>query len=283
MVQGIECDSCDREELNFPLIDASAIIIIKVLCITGDMSRLKLLSILLVLLALGFAAAPSWIDSGASINYTSGGNAISFTVASRTSTEIQIQLTTTSPKTHGTITGNASADSGQFWFDPALLANAYNGETIDDFTVTDTGPQTLAGQSWNTITLQEMISGATSTQIYDVQTGLLLEQTVDADGVPNVVLSKYYIPALAPPPPPPPTNVTPPQNNTPPLPQQNVTNVTQNTTTTQKPNTTAPAQPAPKPSSPAPSKKTTASSSSCCGSSFILLLVGFVTIRGFKR
>lgn len=102
------------------------------------MSRLKLLSILLVLLAVGFATAPSWIASGTNVNYTSGGNLITFTVTGMSGSDIDIRLTTSSPASKGTITDNASAISGQFWFDPSLLGNAYQGEMLDGLNVMGT-------------------------------------------------------------------------------------------------------------------------------------------------
>ncbi len=245
------------------------------------MSRLKTLCILLVILALGFATAPSWIDSGANISYSSGGNTITFSVASRSGDNIQVLLTMSSPMSKGTIIENASADSDEFWYDPNLLANSYEGEMFGNLSAMGTSQQSFAGQTWNAITLQGMIDGAQTTRVYDVQTGLLLKQSVDASGAPDVVLVQEYIPALIPPAPPV-ANVTPPQNNTPPPAQPNTTapvpNATQPTTQTQPTTTNTTTQ-----TQPVTTTNPSTSSNPCCLSSFMIGLVGFVAIKGFRK
>lgn len=249
------------------------------------MSLLKTSSILLVLLALGFATAPSWIATGANLNYSQGGNTITFTVTGRTDTDILIQLTTSTPLTKSIIPENASLDSGHFWFDPTLLANAYQGEVFDGLTVMGTSQQTFAGQSWTAVTLQGTLSGVQTTEMYDQQTGILLKLTVAGGVAPDVVLTQYYVPALAPPPPPPQQNNT----TTTPPPAQNSTNSTATapppSNSSAAPNTTETTQPPPETSTP-PANQTSSSPPSskskslCCPSSFILLLVGFVALRG---
>jgi hypothetical protein len=259
--------------------------------------KLKTLSVLLVLLSLGFATAPSWIAQGASLNYTSGTTSVSFLVTGVSGSNINIALTTAPPSATSNIVENATAESGQFWFDNSITSHAYEGELVNGLDVVSTGPQTFAGQSWNAVTLQGMVSdgmGNTveTTYIYDEQTGLLLEQTVDASGVPNVVLSQYYIPALVPPP----QNVTPPQQNTtvapeknttsavtpPPAPQENSTNNSSVVSQTTQPVTTEPTETSTDNAGDQGSSPTGQSSSSslpCCPSAFILLLAGFVAIK----
>jgi len=254
---------------------------------------LRSLAILLILLTVVSATAPSWIDTGVSVNYTAGGNSVSFTVTGRAGDDITILLATSPPPHTGTIKGNASSDSGQFWFDQSLLNHAYSGQDIDGLSVMGTSQQTIAGQTWDTVTLQGDISGAQTTQIYDTETGMLLKQSVDKEGVPDVVLSKFYIPSLAPPPP-----VTPKQNTTtPPPPKQNASapvtpspNATTNSSGTppvsDSTGQTQPQQgnpPATQGSTTTPINFENPSPTECCPGTFILLLLGFVAIKGSRR
>ncbi len=258
--------------------------------------KLKTLSVLLVLLAVASATAPTWIAPGVSLNYTSGTTSVSFAVTSATSGKIGISLTTSPPPNTNNFEENATLTSGQFWFDPNMISHAYQGELINGFTVTSTGPQSFAGQSWNTATLRGIVSGAETSYTYDEQTGLLLEQTVEASGVPNVVLSQYYIPALAPPP----QNITPPPQNTtvPPAPQPNATiapppvppavnttaqgNSTDNSSAVQPTDNSSLVPSGAGDQGSTSSDQSSSSSLPCCPTSFILLLAGFVAIKAAR-
>jgi hypothetical protein len=187
----------------------------------------KGLAILLVLLAAAYSTAPSWVATGVSLNYSVGSDAVTFTVLERSGGDINFQVLTHSTNHKSTAIENESADYGQFWFDTALLANIYTGSTASDFTVTGENQQSFAGKSWDAVTMQATISGATTTKVVDKNTGLLLKQTVDAVGAPAVTLTQYYIPSLAPTPPP----TQPPANN-PANQTQNQTNQTNGTAQT---------------------------------------------------
>jgi hypothetical protein len=257
--------------------------------------KLKSLCILLAFLSLGFATAPGWVANGTSLNYSSGGNLISFTVIGVSGGQISIAINTTSPKSSRAIKEDASAISGQFWFDQPSLAHSYDGELLNGLTVDGTGRQAFAGDTWDTITLEGMVSGAQATQVYDGKTGLLLKQTVDAPGVPDVVLSGYYIPALLPA-----QNATPPASgaanssiNSSAVPDDSINssiaapqdNSTDNSSIApdniQIPDDNTSLIPDASGAAPQPDDQSASSSSSpCCASAFILLLVGFVALKG---
>jgi hypothetical protein len=96
-----------------------------------------------------------------------------------------------------------------------LLEDADEGDDIDEFEVIDEGTETFAGKQWDTVTLEATISEVKTVRVYDRDSGLMLEQTVDVADAPTVTLEKYTIPdmeAVAPPPPPP--EPTPPANDT---------------------------------------------------------------------
>ena len=238
--------------------------------------HVKILVILLTFLAIGYSVAPSWVDKGVNLNYTVGNDTVSFTVLNRTGTDLKIEVKPFSASKPSTATENASANAGQIWFDNSLLAGASIGSDIGDFSVIEENEQTFAGKEWNTITLQGTIGGATTTRVYDKQTGLLLKQTVNSLGAPTVTLIQVYIPALTPPEPPsqpptqPPTNTTTPPSQPPP---------SENTTQPPQPQptdtTSEPTPPSSEPSSETPTKKPLP----CCPTSLILLIIGFAAIR----
>jgi hypothetical protein len=252
--------------------------------------RTKILAFLLTLLAVGYSVAPAWVDTGVNLNYSVGSDTVSFSVLNRTATDIRIQTFTFSTSHNSFPDENASADSGQFWFDTSLLSSASSGDTVGSYSVTDESTQTFAGKSWDTVTLEGTVSGAMTTKVFDKTTGLLLKQTVDVSGAPVITLVQYHIPALEPAPvvppqanntAPPKTNTTPPATNTT-TPAVNTTqpavNVTppspQNNGTTQpQTNETPPGQPSASSSAAAPAKK------HCFGSAFLLLVIGLVALR----
>ncbi|MEW6035325.1 MAG: hypothetical protein AB1529_01815 [Candidatus Micrarchaeota archaeon] len=256
----------------------------------------RALVLCLLLLSMSFATAPSWVAPGASLNYSAGSDAVSFTVLSRNSTDIRIQIAVSSAPKPSTGTENASGNSGQFWFDSSLLATAKTGSSIGDFKVKGSSTQSFAGETWETVTLEATLSGAKTTRIYDKKSGLMLKQTVEASGAPEVILSKYYFPSAAPPPssPPaqPPANATPPSNGsgTPPAtppPSQPPSQPNE----TSPPSGTGgepyqPSQPSAEPSGeeppeePAPEPPKKRPITEVCSGAFILALLGFAALRG---
>jgi hypothetical protein len=168
---------------------------------------------LLVFVSAAFATAPGWVAEGVELEYSMDSDTVTFTVTERTSTEVKMTIDT--GKEHQA-TENASLIYGQFWFDDSLLEDADEGDDIEEFEVIDEGTETFAGKQWDTVTLEAIITEAKTVRIYDRDSGLMLEQTVDVAGAPTVTLEKYTIPdmeAVAPPPPPPP-EPTPPANDT---------------------------------------------------------------------
>jgi len=253
----------------------------------GDTMRTKIIMALLALLAVSFSVAPSWVKSGVSLNYSVGSDLVSFSVLNRTDSNVQIKVFTKSTS-HSTYPNeNASAQSGQFWFDNSSLSSAYSGQNIGDYEVTDVNTQSFSGKQWDTVTLESTLSGAITTKVLDKKTGLLLKQTVNAVGAPSVILQQFYVPdwvqvPVPPvnntPPPPPPVNNTgnvtapPPLNNTVVNSSQNNTPPAQTNTTVEQ-NTTSPGQ-APWPSPPSPADKPFP----CCPAAFILLVLMFAVV-----
>ncbi|MBI5046865.1 hypothetical protein HZC07_03995 [Candidatus Micrarchaeota archaeon] len=245
----------------------------------------KSLGILLVLLAVAYSVAPAWVSEGVNINYTMGTDNVSFTVLNRTSTGINLAVKFASASKINRPTDNVSADSGQFWFDNSLLADAFIGRAIDEYIVVDESKKIFAGKEWDTVSLETTVSGAVTTKIFDRKTGLMLKQTVSGVDAPTVTLVAAYIPAFEPakPPPAPPiippanpntsnsstnSTITPPpsppsQNNT----QQNTTNNTISQTPTQPPKNTPVTAPTGKKNLP------------CCPGVILLGLLGLVVIR----
>ena len=174
---------------------------------------MRALLLLLVLAAAAYATAPGWVAKGASLNYSAGTDTISFTVLERNSSDIRIQIKLSSAQNPYTGVENASGQYGQFWFDKDQFSNP------EGFSVVGQSSQSFAGKSWNTITLQGMVSGAQTTRVYDKDSGLMLKQTVGAPGAPVVTLMQYYVPNWqAPAPPPPPPSAPPPANGSAPPP-----------------------------------------------------------------
>ena len=134
----------------------------------------KLLAILFVL-GLAYSTAPDWVAQGVSLNYSAGTDTLSFTVISRTTTQVTYQFKTISNsgnvKSSPTPTENATKSFGQFWFDSSSLDGAYVGETIGDFSVIDLSSQTFADKSWDTVTLEQIISGVSNRKTLDKKTG----------------------------------------------------------------------------------------------------------------
>ncbi len=164
-------------------------------------SKLQILAMLLIFLPLCFSKAPDWVAKGVSLEYSVGSSKATFVVTDRNSTDIRLDITTV--KTNKA-TENASLQYGQFWFDDSLLGGASVGKKIGDFEVKAIGSMTFAGKEWSAITLEGTISDAKTTRIYDKQSGLMLKQTVNAEGAPTITLTKFTIPAFesaAPPPP----------------------------------------------------------------------------------
>ncbi len=157
----------------------------------------KTLVAIMAFLALGFAAAPTWVAYGMYVKYTVGTDTIGFTVVNRTADEIRIEIKPASTTEFSWATENVTGTYGQFWFDSSLLTDASIGDKIGDFTVTDTGSETYAGRDWDTVTLQATISDAKTTRVYDRDSGLMLKQSVDVTGAPLVTLMQYNIPSLA--------------------------------------------------------------------------------------
>ncbi len=260
----------------------------------------RALVLCLLLLSMSFATAPSWVAPGASLNYSAGSDAVSFTVLSRNSTDIRIQIAVSSaPKPSTDFPGvwivrvAASGNSGQFWFDSSLLATAKTGSNIGDFKVKGSGTQSFAGESWETVTLEATLSGAKTTRVYDKKTGLMLKQTVDASGAPEVIISKYYFPSAAPPPsqPPaqPPANATQPPSNgsgTPPATPPPSQPPAEPDATPPSGQPYQPSQPSVEPGGeetpePAPEPPKKRPITEVCSGGFILLaLVGFAALKG---
>ncbi len=251
--------------------------------------RARYLIVLLMLVPLAYATAPSWVAAGVNLTYSQGSTTNTYYVQSRSGDDITYQLrTVTSTSTRNpTLHGNASADYGDFWFDITLLSGQHTGDTVGDFSVTDESQQTFAGTQYNTISVQNSVQGATITRVIDKATGLVLKVHVDVSGVSDAVLSSRYIPAYdatAPPPSPPPG--TPPQQNAtngtatqpPPAPASNGSG-----TGTQQP-PPAPYQPSGSTGSEPISGVQPYSTKSplCCGSAFILAFIGFAAFLGAR-
>ncbi|MCI0504156.1 hypothetical protein L0Y65_05610 [Candidatus Micrarchaeota archaeon] len=239
----------------------------------------KMAFILLAIMAVGYAAAPSWVAGGASLTYSVGSDSVTFNVMSVSGEDIEIDVI---PSTTGKVsraTENKSLDSGQFWYDSAKLASASVGSTVGDFTVAGTGKQTFAGREWDTVTLVDTVSGSVTTKVYSLQGGLLLKQSVDKAGVPVITLARYAIPGL----------------DVPPATQPPAQPIVQNDTATPQSNATAPDVTAPvqnasgaqEEEEPSGSGETTAPPASgpsdekgACASGAILLAVfGFAAFR----
>jgi len=244
----------------------------------------------MILLAICYSTAPSWVASGVNLNYTVGSDTVTFKVINRSGDDLHLNVKYLSTAHESNPTENASTESGQFWFDNSELSGVSVGGMIGDYDVIAQGSQHFANKDWDTITLQTSISGATTTFVYDAATGLLLKETISASGAPTITLINYYVPAWAPPPPPPP-----PANNTPSNPPQQ--NSSANQTSGQQQNNTGTSQPpanqssqppganisnqsagAPPGSQPAASSGT-AKKKLCSSSAFILLILGLAIIR----
>ncbi len=158
--------------------------------------HLRNLIAILLIVALANATAPTWVASGAMVKYTVGTDTITFTVLSRNTTDVVIRIDTLSTSKSRTISENASADYGQFWYDSDLLGGSYIGGYVGEFTADSEGSQTFAGKEWGTINISSTLSGALTKRIYEKRSGLLLRQTVDAVGAPSVTLIQYAIPAF---------------------------------------------------------------------------------------
>jgi hypothetical protein len=152
---------------------------------------------ILAVISIGFATAPSWVASGASLTYSAGTDSIAFNVVSANGSDIKFNVVPSSTGKTNKATENASADSGQFWFDNTLLSSATVGGTVGDFSVVGESAQTFAGRQWNTITLEDTVSGAKTTKVYDKQSGLLLKQSVDSPDAPVITLTQFAIPGLS--------------------------------------------------------------------------------------
>ena len=158
----------------------------------------RIIPMIFVFVSAAFAAAPGWVAKGVVLDYSVDGDTVTFTVTERTSTEIKIKIDSYKA------TENTSLNYGQFWFDNSLLEDASKGDKLEEFTVKEEETQTFAGTQWDTVTLEAVISDAKTTRVYDRESGLMLKQTVQADGAPVVTLTKYNVPnfnAVAPPPP----------------------------------------------------------------------------------
>jgi cell division septation protein DedD len=251
----------------------------------------KTLMFLLALFALGYPAAPAWVNNGASVTYSGTGGPYAFTVQSRDSTTDVVSQTIASG-TPSTFDENASAESGQFWIDPAILSSASAGGSIGNYSVTAEGAQTFDGTSWNTITLESLQYGTPTTQVYDMASGLLLQQSYPSStGAPTITLEQYNIPNLqATTQPPANTTTQPAVNST----QHAPTNSSQPPAQTTSTGNTAPqsgtntaTQPAnqPQASSTPPASSTTPPAAAatapnpCCPIAFLLLIIGFAALR----
>jgi len=247
--------------------------------------RTKIIIALLVMLAVCFSTAPSWVKPGINLNYSVASDLVSFSVLNRTSSDVKLQVFTRSTSRSTYPNENASAQSGQFWFDNSSLSSAYSGQDIGDYEVTDVSTQTFAGKQWDTVTLESTLSGAITTKVLDKKTGVLLKQTVSAVGAPAVILQQFYVPDWVQVPVPPVNNTPPPPvNNTgnvtaPPPVNNTVVNSTQNNTPPAQTNATSqqnttPSGQAPWPSVPSPPDKPLP----CCPAAFILLVLMFAVV-----
>lgn len=241
----------------------------------------KTLAILLLIANFAFATAPEWIVKGVELEYKVGSDTVVFSVVERNSTEIEIDIKT-GPKIQRA-TENASAITGQFWFDPALLEDASKYHHIEDeYEVVDIKSKTIAGTEWEAVSLETMLSGAKTTKVYDRETGLMLSQTVLAEGAPAVTLKSYSLEPGTPPVEVPEEEVeeqtTEPEEevqNEPAAEQEpEVTTAEDN-----EPEATV-ISPGPEPSAEAPQEEEQPKKKPCCPSSLILpALIGLVLIR----
>ena len=226
----------------------------------------RILPMLLIFVSVAFAAAPAWVAEGVVLDYSMDGDTVTFTVTERTSTEVTMNIETVEEYT---ATENASLTNGQFWFDDSLLADASDGDEIDEFRVTDEGTQTFAGKQWDTVTLEGTISGAETVRIYDRDSGLMLKQTVQVPDAPEITLTNYVVPDFdtAPPPSSPPTTEptepSAPSEPSQPEPEEEIERP--GVTTTDTPEEAEPEEP--------PAKKP------CLPGAVLLMLVGLVFIR----
>ncbi len=250
----------------------------------------RCLVVLMMLLAICYSTAPSWVASGVNLNYSVGTDTVSFSVLDRSGDDIHINQKTISTSAQANYLDNASAESGHFWFDSSEFSGESVGNMVGDYDVIAQGSQHFAGKDWDTITLQGTISGATTTFVYDTATGLLLKETVSAAGAPTVTLVSYYVPAWAPPPPPPApvnnTNATPPHqnasmNNTGSPPPANTSGSSPPPQQpSQPPGTNISNQGAGTPPGTQPATSSGAAKKKLCSSSaFILLILGLAIIR----
>lgn len=152
---------------------------------------------LLLVISIGFATAPNWIQKGVEVEYKAGKDTVLFNVTQRSITDIKVDITTagkTRKASH-----NASGISWDFWFDNAKFSGISKNKYIEnEYKVTEIGTMTFLGEKYDTVTLETTLSGAKTTRIYDKNTGLMLKQTVLAEGAPVIELIRKYIPSTSP-------------------------------------------------------------------------------------
>ena len=248
--------------------------------------RLRWVLFLLALVAAAHSTAPAWVASGVNLTYSQGSTTNTYVVTSRTNTDIIYKLTTVSNTgtRSPTLDGNASVDFGDFWFDISLLSGQHTGDSVGDYHISDESSQAYAGKTYDTISVQTTVQGATVTRVLDKASGLVLKVSVNVQGVQDVTLAQRYIPAFdATAPQQPPSqpsqnasNPAPPANQTAP-PQANNTQPENQTPPTQQQGT--PYQPSSGGQPITGVQPYSTKSPFCCSSAFILALLGFAAAR----
>jgi len=253
---------------------------------------IKYLILFSLLASLVFSFSPEWVKEGLKVEYQiftynkdnpssiSSVSSVSFTVVSKVGQEIKIE--TRSPSTKTTPTGrpvnNATANSGEFWYEPSLLVNSYIGQNIDGWLISKIGEKiNLAGKDWNVVYMTKTVGGFTKYRTVDKEKGLLLIENVTAS---NVVYDTRFssitppFESVAPPTQPPPPSTQPPAATPPPTapPPVNPGETPVPPPATAPPATVPPA--APVATAPAGSLQPPDSNVPCCPIAFIFLALG---------
>jgi len=147
--------------------------------------------ILLLLVGLAMAAAPSWVQAGTTVTYeqlkynldslTSTGQ-LTLTVDSISGNDIQFEISIDGdvyrPKDNATSTFGENSNS---WVDPSrLVGTLIVGQAISGRTIKELDDSfSVGGRTWNTVSFEQRFEGGSVVilRTYDRESGLMLEET----------------------------------------------------------------------------------------------------------
>lgn len=149
----------------------------------------RVTSLLLLWLAVGFAASPDWVETGTELRYLltdgSGNSNMLFTVNAIEATDIKITLELTQGSNVRVFRPVDKTDdvSGQFWFDQSRIGGSvFAGQLISGWSADETGTEEIAGKQWDVVKLSKMLDSALIQVTHDKETGLLLRREVSVGG-----------------------------------------------------------------------------------------------------